>query len=115
MGMFSWITTDTKKSIRSTYADDYSPQTIYMRDNKGNVWIEDAYEGYGVFGGKDYYQLLAEMNKVEGLTGDVDEDRGKGIDLAFSDEPFISPTLNGKKESPWVNNHNDMCPGQGYY
>ena len=55
------------------------------------------------------------MNEVEGLTGDVDEDRDKGIDLAFSDEPFISPTLNGRKESPWVNNHNESCPGQGYY
>jgi hypothetical protein len=56
-----------------------------MIDDKGNVWSEDNYEGYGVFGGKDYYELLAEMN---GLTGDGTEDmRMKGIELAFQNNP----------------------------
>jgi hypothetical protein len=84
MGFFSWKTQDTDKSIanhwsiRSTFHVD-------MIDDKGNVWSEDNYEGYGVFGGKDYYELLAEMN---GLTGDGTEDmRMKGIELAFKDSP----------------------------
>jgi|TARA_R110000782_G_scaffold6510_4_gene22372 hypothetical protein len=34
-----------------------------MLDDKGNSWKEDNYEGYGEFGGKDYYELLAEMNE----------------------------------------------------
>jgi hypothetical protein len=56
-----------------------------MIDDKGNVWSEDNYDGYGVFGGKDYYELLAEMN---GLTGDGTEDlRMQGIELAFKDSP----------------------------
>ena len=33
-----------------------------MTDDKGNRWEESNYDGYGVFGGKDYYALLDEMN-----------------------------------------------------
>ena len=37
MGMFSWITSDTNESIPVT--DNESLKiTVYMRDNKGNVW-----------------------------------------------------------------------------
>ena len=115
MGMFSWITMDTGRSIRNRHAEGYKPRTVYMRDQKGNVWTEHEYDGYGVFGGKDFYQLLAEMNQVKGLTGDVDNDRGLGIDLAFSDNPFLSPTLNEQYDSPWVGEHNKECPDQGYF
>ena len=84
MGFFSWKTQDTdvsianQHSIRSTFRVD-------MIDDKGNVWSEYSYDGYGTFGGKDYYELLAEMN---GLTGDGTEDlRMKGIELAFHGHP----------------------------
>ena len=90
MGFFSWRTQDTDKSI----ANNYSIRKVFkvdMIDNKGNVWTENNYEGYGLFGGKDYYELLAEMNgvverdKVE-LQGEAYTDymRGEGINLAFS-------------------------------
>lgn len=52
--------------------------TVTMIDDKGNKWTEENYEGYGVFGGKDYYELLAEMNGLE-------SDRQLGIDLAFDE------------------------------
>lgn len=80
MGQFSWITQDTGESIRNNVSG-YKAKA-YMHDDKGNVWEEKDYEGYGEFGGKDFYQLLAEMNNVDGLTGDVDEDRLIGIRLA---------------------------------
>ena len=90
MGFFSWKTMDTDKSI----ANNYSNRSVFrveMMDNKGNVWTEDNYEGYGIFGGKDYYELLAEMNgvverdKVE-LQGEeyTDYMRSKGIEIAFN-------------------------------
>lgn len=115
MGMFSWIAMDTGRSIRNRHVEGYCSQVVHMTDNKGNVWREDNYDGYGVFGGKDYYQLLAEMNELDGLTGDVDNDRELGIDLAFSDKPFISPTLNEHHHSDWVNEHNQTCPDQGFF
>ena len=35
---------------------------VVMCDDKGNKYVEECYEGYGVFGGKDFYELVAEMN-----------------------------------------------------
>ena len=79
MGFFSWKTQDTDVSIANQYSTR-STFRVQMLDDKGNVWTEDNYDGYGEFGGKDYYELLAEMN---GLASD----RMLGIDLAFKDSP----------------------------
>lgn len=57
MGQFSWFTQDTHHRIVSD-----EKKTIYLVDDKGNKWKESLYDGYGVFGGKDFYELLAEMN-----------------------------------------------------
>ncbi len=80
-GQFSWITYDTDKQIGSERENTID---VYMYDNEGNQWYEKGYEGYGEFGGMDYYELLAKMN------GYTEEDlkkgqemRGIGIDLAF--------------------------------
>ena len=61
MGMFSWKTNDTRRSIK-TACSGKPTFRVYMVDHLGNQWIEDNYEGYGVFGGKDFYELVAEMN-----------------------------------------------------
>jgi len=61
MGFFSWKTQDTDRSISNTYSN-VKTFTVEMIDNAGNIFTEDNYEGYGRFGGKDYYELLAEMN-----------------------------------------------------
>lgn len=61
MGFFSWITQDTEESIPNNYSSR-EPFSVTMTDDKGNRWTENAYEGYGEFGGKDYYVLLSEMN-----------------------------------------------------
>jgi len=82
MGFFSWKTQDTKRSIANIYSNHYAVE-VTMTDNKGNKWLEKNYEGYGVFGGKDYYQLLAEMNKPKKCTGDLDADRSIGIRLEY--------------------------------
>ena len=80
MGFFSWKTQDTDRSIANNYSIR-TPFHVDMVDDKGNVWSEDNYEGYGIFGGKDYYELLAEMN---GIVADTPEQlRRKGIDFAF--------------------------------
>lgn len=87
MGMFSWYTQDTNHRIVNG-----EPFRVVMTDNKGNQYIEECYEGYGEFGGKDYYELLAEMN---GYTHDIVAyengypitKRDKGIELAFDGDP----------------------------
>ena len=61
MGFFSWKTQDTDRSIPNRWSTR-KPFTVVMLDDKGNKWFEQNYDGYGRFGGKDYYELLAEMN-----------------------------------------------------
>ncbi len=108
MGQFSWITQDTQEAIRECYGcDDTSLTTAYMHDNQGNTWEETKYEGYGVFGGKDYYELLAEMNELP-------PDRASGISLAFSDKPHISPNLTRKKIWDWRDEKPKDNPNQGW-
>lgn len=85
MGFFSWKTSDAGKSIPNRYCESKSTFPIVMVDNKGNYWIEENYEGYGVFGGKDYYELVAEMNNC--AMGETNKDRLTGINLIFEDNP----------------------------
>ncbi len=72
-GQFSWMTQDSNKQIGS---EKQNTIDVYMYDNEGNKWKETRYDGYGNFGGMDYYDLVATMNGY-------DADRQKGIDLAF--------------------------------
>jgi hypothetical protein len=130
MGFFSWRTQDTDRSIANNYSTRRTFPVV-MIDNKGNKWVEQDYEGYGRFGGKDYYELLAEMNgvvetdKIE-LQGEAYTDymRGKGIDLAFSKgngsgvgtEGVYYPNLIEKADG-WVYEMAgpDSCENQGYF
>lgn len=87
MGFFSWKTQDTDRSIANSFSQE-DTFTVCMVDDKGNIWKERNYEGYGEFGGKDYYELLAEMNGVvkdKSLKNYTHLMRIKGIDLAFKD------------------------------
>ena len=79
----------------------------------GQVWKEEDYFGYGEFGGKDFYELLAEINGLE-------SDRGVGIDLFFeeekSDKNIVWPVLTQRPE--WKGDFKTRvrdCPYQGYF
>ena len=136
MGQFSFLTSDTNESIPNCFSKR-SPFTVYMLDDKGNVWTETAYEGYGVFGLKDYYQLFAEMNcinknKNNNQTDETNEtnqederdgnapDRDAGIDLWFHNEQHYDPNvlypyLTRNPEAVWKNVRTKGCPHQGYF
>ena len=112
MGFFSWKTNDTERSIANQHSSR-NTFTVYMRDNKGNVWVEENYDGYGDFGGKDYYELLAEMNGLE-------SDRNAGIALQFDSgrKDIIFPALFECNTSSWETHGGQeppSCPDQGYF
>jgi hypothetical protein len=125
MGFFSWKTMDTDTSIPNQYSNRRTFR-VQMLDNKGNVWTEDNYDGYGRFGGKDFYELLAEMNGFESdKSGDeyTDEARGFGINIAFKDngsgiatKGVLYPNLIEQADG-WVYNESgpDNCEYQGYF
>jgi len=75
-GQFSWMTQDTGQQIGSQKENTIP---VYMFDNTGKYYYENSYDGYGEFGGVDYYELLDKMNGGSG-------DRSRGIDLAFGKE-----------------------------
>ena len=108
MGFFSWETQDSNESIANHYSDR-SVFTVYMHDQLGNTWQEDKYEGYGVFGGKDYYELLAEMNGLK--------TREEGIELAYSDpaKPCLFPNLTRCRDWKYKNQPPENCEFQGYF
>lgn len=124
MGFFSWITQDTDRSICNTYSDR-EPFKVIMLDNKGNKWVEKTYDGYGEFGGKDFYELLAEMNGVVcELEGEEYTEfmRSKGIDIAFKDNPsgdktpgVLYPNLVESETWTWENDGPESCEHQGYF
>ena len=106
MGMFSWHTNDTGEPIWNEMSE-VGTKTVYMIDDKGNKWKEDSYQGYGVFGGKDYYELLAEMNGLG-------SDREKGIKLWCGKKPFIAPQLVENPKHKWENVKPKDHSGQGF-
>lgn len=129
MGFFSWKTQDTDRSIANAHSNRATFK-VQMLDNNGNVWTEEKYNGYGEFGGKDFYELLAEMNGFiselykKGTDDYTDEARGFGINLAFSKgnatgvgtEGVYYPNLIEEAKG-WVYDMSgpDMCENQGYF
>jgi hypothetical protein len=114
MGFFSWMTQDTDKSIANNYSKR-KPFSVTMTDDKGMRWTETNYEGYGDFGGKDYYELLDQMNGGSG-------DRSEGIRKAFADgygngkNPNVKhPNLSEDPNWEWRNEIPNSCPDQGYF
>jgi hypothetical protein len=111
MGCFSFITADTKKSIRLD-----KPFTVYLTAPDGRQWREDEYEGYGEFGGKDIFELVAELN------GKIT--RSEGIDLLFENDTLgrflpekglLLPTITETAKDPFRFGYPEDCPKQGCF
>lgn len=63
-----FITNDTKtptyiwsKNVPATHC------TYYMKTADNKVWTETAYKGDALFGGKNYFELLAELNATKAM------------------------------------------------
>ena len=119
MGFFSWHTCDTDRSIANN-ASDRETFEVHMITPDGRVFTERDYDGYGEFGGKDFYELLAELNGLG-------SDRSAGISLSFKGNPngdntpgVIYPKLvedlddNVKAQYAYLPNP-ETCPDQGFF
>tara|TARA_R110000737_G_C14182559_1_gene413688 strand:- start:87 stop:413 length:327 start_codon:yes stop_codon:yes gene_type:complete len=107
MGFFSWHTQDDDKPIWNVHTG--LNQKVYLIDNKGNHWVENKYDGYGVFGGKDFYELVAEMN-------DLPSCRDEGISLVFDKtRSHISPNFVTDLSVAWQDEKPKDHDGQGYW
>ena len=83
MGFFSFITSDGNESIANIHSNRKTfPVYLATPGPNGKVFEEKGYNGYGVFGGKDIYVLIAELNNL--LPNGTEEDkRMAGIDLVY--------------------------------
>jgi hypothetical protein len=119
MGFFSWNTCDTGQSIANQFSNRPT-FTVHMITPDGRVFTEEDYEGYGEFGGKDFLELLAELNGLG-------SDRSEGIRISFDGNPsgddtpgVIYPKLVEELESDVVAQYNGLpnpesCEAQGYF
>jgi hypothetical protein len=138
--MFSWLTGDTRKSITNSSAPE-GALTVYMILPDDTHLKEDDYEGYGVFGGRDFFGLVWQLNSKERpktaskklapdlraekqaeLDREFDQKhRGAGIDLAWSYEDdeigggsVIFPKF-AEVLLPWASLPKPQrCPNQGF-
>jgi len=113
MGCFSWIAQDTNTPVYIT--GGYERRTYYMWDNKGKSWKEPNYEGYGIFGGKDYYVLLAEMNRIYGEDVTEEQKREEGIEFSLNHDGILFPNLTETSIWKWINKQPASHDNQGWY
>jgi len=109
MGFFSWKTQDSHRSITNRYCEYHNTFRVIMCDDKGNQWVEDNYEGYGEFGGKDYYELLAEMN------GKKTREEGLELEFTNNNKNVMFPSLSECGDYSYNGKAPEYCEFQGYF
>ena len=127
MGFFSWKTSDTDRSICNIYSRrETFPVYVLIPKEFGGGYIEERhYEGYGIFGGRDMYALVAQWNYPERCKDSSgnwlpdEEVRDLGIGIACDDAQnaalkfpikIAENPVNYEAAEPSCN-----CPFQGYF
>jgi len=123
MGCFSWFTQDKKH--KRIVIGEYLDNPIYMVGKvNGQIvsYSESCYGGYGVFGGKDYYVFMAELNgkTLDDYNGDINKMRSDGIHMAFDNDSmgysrkWVHPSLS-LVMNDWKDGVPPECdPNQGF-
>ena len=96
--MLQILTKDTNRAI-----NENPMRTLYLMDNKGNCWKETNYKGDYIFGGKDFFALVSEMNN---LSCDCKSDLCKltgGSDLFFNEDiEIMVPNVVESENWVWI-------------
>jgi len=117
----SWIAMDTARSCMTTKSNQH--HTYFLWDNKGNCWCEPNYNGDGVFGGKNFFELCYEMN-IKPTKKDDEHSIEIGYNLYFDIKDSLSDVSNSKHEPifpnitessqwQWQNVKPTLCPFNG--
>lgn len=123
MGFFSWKTSDTNRSITNIHSSKGAFRVTMLMPN-GDKFIEDAYEGYGVFGGIDFYDAVYELNKdnpkFKHIVSREWENRCKGIMMLSHNEPkrrfALAPKLVEDGSLNWADvKKSRNCINQGFF
>lgn len=118
MGFFSWNTVDTNRSIANVNSGRKTFTVFVLQPNGLPTIKEEAYDGYGVFGGYDVYALFAKWNVPDKCNGDVEHDRLVGIDYYFANKEHKFPIK--IVENPYTTyeetiGESSQCNYQGFF
>jgi hypothetical protein len=116
MGFFSWITNEGESISNSSASRGALPVYMYLPDD--TIIYEESYDGYGVFGGLDFYAEVAKLNAPEECIGDIEADRSLGITLSFDETKpkLIVPRFSIYKNEKYNKLKDpEVCPDQGYF
>lgn len=107
MGFFSWIAQDTGRSINNVYSNRETFDVYMVNPVTGESWRESAYDGYGVFGGKDFFELFGELNDVGKMEAIRMSLGGAGI------SPILVENLESWRD--YIGKAPANCPAQGFF
>ena len=110
MGFFSWKCAKSGVSVASRYNSDVWDSECYVVTPNGIIY-EEAYEGYGDFGGFDIFELLGEGDRIVGI--EKYHDKNRRDELPFVPKIVIAAYYKG--ESYDELEESEMCPDQGYF
>lgn len=110
MGQFSWLDCVTGEQIIDNY-----PRKVYLLIPKemGGGHIEEAcYDGYGNFGNKDVYDLIADWNK--GMIPEIQRKDSLGkwkCDMSSADKKVLQNFYEGKPLKEGITEEDGFCLG----
>ena len=120
MGFFSWMTSDTERSIANRHSNRET-FTVYMLSPDGSHLKEDSYDGYGLFGGVDAFVHWMKFNHPEECEG-KDDDSIRNLAFDYYDKTdgmktnckyplkFCESPCDYEKATA-----SEICPDQGYF
>lgn len=123
MGYFSWLTSDTNRSISNVESSRGAFKVTMLLPN-GSKITEDAYEGYGIFGGVSFYHTVYQLNsrnlKFKHILEQDWSEEFKGIMMLDYREPnrdfAITPKFVEDDSLRWEDLPNPVsCKNQGFF
>ena len=127
MGFFSFHTNDTGEPIYNAHQNARPCRPVFMLLPDGQMFTELYYNGYGVFGGYDFYAVVAILNRPDLTWEDLrelpDDElqrlREIGIDMAFNSAKYDGLMWPNLIHNPcgytWRNEKPRDHSGQGFW